>query len=93
VTNFVTLLHFAAIRFELLHRFHDVTPAHDCVPLEYAPRPPPADLHNYRFGDSGAAKVPGRSPAKIMEDESAVLRSLLFTFGAGASPCMGVEQV
>jgi hypothetical protein len=35
------------LRFELAHRFRDIVPADDCITVEYAPRPPSADLHDH----------------------------------------------
>jgi hypothetical protein len=75
VTYFVTLQHFAAISFQLLHRIHDVTPADNRVPLEYAASAPSADLHNHSLGDSSTAQIACCCPAEVMKDQTGVFGS------------------
>lgn len=67
VTYFVTCQRFPLIRFQLLHRFHDVSPADDGIALEYAASAPPADLHNDRFGYPRTAQISSRCPAEVVE--------------------------
>jgi hypothetical protein len=76
VTINVTYLRFLLVDLQLPHGVHDVTPAHNCVPLKYAPSAPSADFHNDSFGNPSTTKIPSGCPAEVMEDQAGVLGSL-----------------